>query len=128
MQYNLYNKLLLQLRCNDLDSTIKASTCTTSKYYSYMFYADRNVRPCTILGCTLTTYPKSLIHTENNKKNHTHSTELRAVEGPCMRAASPVVIFHCPSPFTQKSFSSVYSISFPHGHDTKSLLVAGINQ
>ena len=45
-----------------------------------------------------------------------------------LRAASPVVIFHCPSPFTQKSFSSVYSISFPHGHDTKSLLVAGITQ
>ena len=45
-----------------------------------------------------------------------------------LRAASPIVIFHCPSPFTQKSFSSVYSISFPHGHDTKSLLVAGINQ
>ena len=45
-----------------------------------------------------------------------------------LRAASPVVIFHCPSPFTQKSVSSVYSISFPHGHDTKSLLVAGINQ
>ena len=45
-----------------------------------------------------------------------------------LRAASPVVIFHCPSPFTQKSFSSVYSISSPNGHDTKSLLVAGINQ
>ena len=45
-----------------------------------------------------------------------------------LRAASPVVIFHCPSPFTQKSFSSVYSVSFPYGHDTKSLLVAGINQ
>ena len=45
-----------------------------------------------------------------------------------LRAASPVVTFHCPSPFTQQSFSSVYSTSFPHGHDTKSLLVAGINQ
>ena len=45
-----------------------------------------------------------------------------------LRAASPVVTFHCPSPLTQKSFSSVYSISFPHGHDTKSLLVAGIKQ
>ena len=45
-----------------------------------------------------------------------------------LRAASPVVIFHYPSPFTQQSFSSVYSISFPYGHDTKSLLVAGINQ
>ena len=69
MRYNLYNKLLLQLRCNNLDSTIKASTCTMSKYYSYMFYADRNVRPCTILGYTFTTFPKSLIQTKNNKKN-----------------------------------------------------------
>ena len=45
-----------------------------------------------------------------------------------LRAASPVVTFHCPSPLTQKSFSSVYPISFPHGHDSKSLLVAGIKQ
>ena len=45
-----------------------------------------------------------------------------------LRAASPVVTFHCPSPLTQKSFSSVYSISFPHGHDSKPLLVAGIKQ
>ena len=45
-----------------------------------------------------------------------------------LRAASPIVTFHCPSPLTQKSFSSVYSISFPHGHDFKPLLVAGIKQ
>ena len=45
-----------------------------------------------------------------------------------LRAASPVVTFHCPSPLTQKSFSSVYSISFPCGHDSKPLLVAGIKQ
>ena len=45
-----------------------------------------------------------------------------------LKAASPVVIFHCPSPFTRKSFSSVYSINFHPGHNTKSLLVAGINQ
>ena len=45
-----------------------------------------------------------------------------------LRAASPVVTFHCPSPLTQKSFSSVYSINFPHGHDSKPLLVAGIKQ
>ena len=45
-----------------------------------------------------------------------------------LRAASPVVIFHCPSPFTRKSFSSVYSINFPPGLNSKSLLVAGINQ
>ena len=38
-----------------------------------------------------------------------------------LRAASPVVTFHCPSPLTQKSFSSVYSISFPRGHDSKPL-------
>ena len=45
-----------------------------------------------------------------------------------LRAASPVVTFHYPSPLTQKSFSSVYSISFPQGHDTKSLLVAEVKQ
>ena len=45
-----------------------------------------------------------------------------------LRAASSVVTFHCPSPLTQKSFSSVYSISFPHGHDSTPLLVAGIKQ
>ena len=49
-----------------------------------MFYTDRNVRPCTILGYTLTTFPKSLIRTKNNKKEQ-NSTELQAVkeEGPC---------------------------------------------
>ena len=45
-----------------------------------------------------------------------------------LRAASLVVTFHCPSPLTQKSFSSVYSINFPRGHDSKPLLVAGIKQ
>ena len=45
-----------------------------------------------------------------------------------LRAASPVVTFHCPSPLTQKSFSFVYSISFPRGHDSKPLLIAGIKQ
>ena len=45
-----------------------------------------------------------------------------------LRAASPVVTFHCPSPLTQKSFSSVDSINFPCGHDPKPLLVAGIKQ
>ena len=45
-----------------------------------------------------------------------------------LRAASPVVTFHCPSPLTQKSFSSVYSLSFPRDHDSKPLLVAGIKQ
>ena len=42
----------------------------TSKYYSYIFYADRNVRPCMILGYTLTTFPKSrktLMHNQSNR-------------------------------------------------------------
>ena len=47
-----------------------------------MFYADRNVRPCMILGYTLTTFPKSLIQTKKQQK--TTSTKLRAVEGPCI--------------------------------------------
>ena len=56
-----------------------------SKYYSYMFYADRNVRPCTNLGYTLTTFPKSLIQTKKQQKETT-STELQAIieEGPCI--------------------------------------------
>ena len=44
-----------------------------------------------------------------------------------LRAASPVVTFHCPSPLTQRSFSFVYSLSFTRGLDSKPLLVAGIN-
>ena len=37
-----------------------------SKYSSYLytlFYADRNVRPCTIQGYTLTTFPKVVYYT-----------------------------------------------------------------
>ena len=45
-----------------------------------------------------------------------------------LRATSPVVTFHCPSPLTQRSFSFVYSLSFTCGLDSKSLLIAGINQ
>ena len=45
-----------------------------------------------------------------------------------LRAASPVVTFHCPSPLTQRSFSFVYSLSFTRGLDSRSLLIAGINQ
>ena len=45
-----------------------------------------------------------------------------------LRAASPVVTFHCPSPLTQRSFSFVYSLSFTRGLNSKPLLVAGINQ
>ena len=44
-----------------------------------------------------------------------------------LRATSPVVTFHCPSPLTQKSFSFVYSIRFPHGEDAKPPLVTGIH-
>ena len=45
-----------------------------------------------------------------------------------LRAASPVVSFHCPSPFTQQSFSFVYSLHFPRGEDVKPLLVTGIHR
>ena len=45
-----------------------------------------------------------------------------------LRVASPIVTFHCPSPLSQKSFSFVYSIHFPHGEDAKPILVTGIHQ
>ena len=45
-----------------------------------------------------------------------------------LKAASPIVTFHCPSPFTQKNFSFIYSIHFPHGEEAKPLLVTGIHR
>ena len=45
-----------------------------------------------------------------------------------LRVASPVDTFHCPSPLTQKSFSFVYSIHFPHGEDAKPILATGIHR
>ena len=45
-----------------------------------------------------------------------------------LRAISPIVIFHCPSPLTQNCFSFVYSIRFPRGQDSRPLLIAGILQ
>ena len=45
-----------------------------------------------------------------------------------LRAASPVVTFHYPSPLTQRNFSFVYSLSFTQEVDSKSLLITGVNQ
>ena len=45
-----------------------------------------------------------------------------------LRVASPVVTLHCPSPISQKSFSSVYSINFPQGEDAKPILITGIHR
>ena len=45
-----------------------------------------------------------------------------------LRAASPVVTFHYPSPLTQRSFSFVYSLRFTQGVDSKPLLITGVNQ
>ena len=45
-----------------------------------------------------------------------------------LKATSPIVTFHCPSPFTQKNFSFIYSIHFPRGEEAKSLLVTGIHR
>ena len=45
-----------------------------------------------------------------------------------LKAASPIVTFHCPSPFTQKNFSFIYSIHFPHGEEAKPLLVTGTHR
>ena len=51
----------------------------TSKYYSYIFYADRNVRPWTILGYTLATFPKvaTYIFMHNLRRNKDLSTIAR---------------------------------------------------
>ena len=64
-----------------------------SKYYSYMFYADRNVRPCTILGYSHNIPQKSqdtrvietsgTIAKEIPNQTKPTSTDLRAV-APCI--------------------------------------------
>ena len=45
-----------------------------------------------------------------------------------LKATSPIVTFHCPSPFTQRNFSFIYSIHFPQGEEAKPLLVKGIHR
>ena len=62
----------------------------TSKYYSYIFYTSRNVRPCMILGYTLTAFPKSCktsLHNQSNRNlwhhckrnNKTHKKQLHRI-------------------------------------------------
>ena len=105
------------------------TSCQTSPIPSYLWpgYQPSLVSsrgPSAGEALNLATMPRAFDHFSGSLP----SSPLHYDYFTALRAASPIVIFHCPSPFTQKSFSSVYSVSFPHGHDTKSLLVAGINQ
>ena len=109
--------------------TTSTTSCQTSPIPSY-FWPDYQPNPIssrdssTNNALNLALMPRVFDHFPTslplNPLHHDFFTVLRA--------ASPVVTFHCPSPLTQKSFSSVYSISFPRGHDSKPLLVAGIKQ
>ena len=105
------------------------TSCQTSPIPSYLWpdYQPSLVPsrgPSTCEALNLATMPRAFDHFPSSFPSSPLHYDYFSV----LRAASPVVIFHCPSPFTQRSFSSVYSVSFPHGHDSKSLLVAGINQ
>ena len=109
--------------------TTSTTSCQTSPIPSYLWpgYQPSLVSsrgPSAGEALNLATMPRAFDHFPGSLP----SSPLHYDYFTVLRAASPVVFFHCPSPLTQKSFSSVYSISFPHGHDTKSLLVAGINQ
>ena len=109
--------------------TTSTTSCQTSSTPSYFWpgYQPSLVSsrgPSAGEALNLATMPRAFDHFSGSLP----SSPLHYDYFTVLRAASPVVIFHCPSPFTQQSFSSVYSISFPHGHDTKSLLVAGINK
>ena len=109
--------------------TTSTISCQTSPIPSYLWpgYQSSLVSsrgPSAGEALNLATMPRALDHFLGSLP----SSPLHYDYFTVLRAASPVVIFHCPSPFTQQSFSSVYSITFPHGHDTKTLLVAGINQ
>ena len=103
------------------------TSCQTSPILSYLWPDHQpslvpSRGPSAGEALNLATMPRAFDHFPDSLP----SSRLHYGYFTVLRAASPVVIFHCPSPFTQKSFSSVYSIRFPHGHDTKSLLVAGI--
>ena len=62
----------------------------TSKYYSYMFYADRNIRPWTILGNTLTTFPKVAQYIYLcTTQEETRTLALLQEKGPCIIGGEP---------------------------------------
>ena len=108
--------------------TTSTTSCQTSPISSYFWpgYQPSLVSsrgPSTGEALNLVTMPRAFDHFPGSLP----SSPLHYDYFTVLRAASPVVTFHCPSPFTQQSFF-VYSITFPHGHDTKTLLVAGINQ
>ena len=109
--------------------TTSTTSCQTSPILSYFWPGYRpplvsSRGPSAREALNLATMPRAFDHFPGSLP----SSPLHYDYFTVLRAASPVVSFHCPSPFTQQSFSSVYSITFPHGHDTKTLLVAGINQ
>ena len=109
--------------------TTSTTSCQTSPIPSY-FWPDYQPSPISSRGSStndalnLALMPRVFDHFPTSLPLNPLHYDFFTV----LRAASPVVTFHCPSPLTQKSFSSVYSISFPHGHDSKPLLVAGIKQ
>ena len=112
-------------RCRTTSST----SCQTSPIPSF-FWPDYQPNPISSgdssanNALNLALMPRVFNHSPTNPPLNPLHYDFFTV----LRATSPVVTFHCPSPLTQRSFSFVYSLSFTHGLDFKPLLVAGINQ
>ena len=112
-------------RCRTTSST----SCQTSPISSY-FWPDYQPNPISSgdpsasNALNLALMPRVFNHSPTNPPLNPLHYDFFTV----LRATSPVVTFHCPSPLTQRSFSFVYSLSFTRGLDSKPLLVAGINQ
>ena len=112
-------------RCRTTSST----SCQTSPIPSY-FWPDYQPNPISSgdssanNALNLALMPRVFNHSPTNPPLNPLHYDFFTV----LRATSPVVTFHCPSPLTQRSFSFVYSLNFTHGLDSKPLLVAGINQ
>ena len=112
-------------RCRTTSST----SCQTSPIPSY-FWPDYQPNPISSgdssanNALNLALMPRVFNHSPTNPPLNPLHYDFFTV----LRATSPVVTFHCPSPLTQRSFSFVYSLSFTRGLDPKPLLVAGINQ
>ena len=105
------------------------ASCQTSPFPSYYwpgFQPDRVFLggPSTDGALDLALMPRAYNHFPTSLPLDPFHCDFFSV----LKAASLIVTFHCPSPFTQKNFSFIYSIHFPHGEEAKPLLVTGIHQ
>ena len=113
-------------RRRQIASTASCQTSPISSYYWPGFQPDRVFLggPSTDGALDLALMPRAHNHFPTSLPPDPFHCDFFSV----LKAASPIITFHCPSPFTQKNFFFIYSIHFPHGEEAKPLLVTGIHR